>query len=132
MAKSGLERDVTVIGADIIQPVDIQSHYSQTIVGHNAVSIPTVSFTSSAWIDTDGFDKAGISIHIDASITHQASIHWSTDGVNVHSKDIAVFPTSTLPDRTLETGTRMRYMRLEFYNGDTVAHTMSSWFYLKA
>jgi hypothetical protein len=40
MASSGLQRDVTIIGSDVIQPIDIQSHYQQTVQAHNGVVVP--------------------------------------------------------------------------------------------
>jgi hypothetical protein len=133
MARSGLERDVTVIGAEVIQPVDIQSRYSQTIQLLNAVSNVANGWSNSAFIDTDGFDVIAITYMNDAATTSRALLQWSNDGVNIHGEDAVTLPTTTGTKLVGDTRTRARYVRLGIWNGDTtLAHTMSAWAYLKA
>jgi DUF4097 and DUF4098 domain-containing protein YvlB len=133
MSKSGLERDVTIIGADIIQPVDIQSHYQQTIQTQNAVSVALNGSSTSSWVDTDGFDRLSIAMQIDSGVSNSVDIYWSTDAVNIHSADYGVLATSTLAKRTTIIETRLRYVQIVLKNQDSaLAHTMSAWAYLKA
>jgi hypothetical protein len=131
MSKSGLERDVTIIGADIIQPVDIQSHYQQTIQNINAVSLPaTTGSTTGTWIDCDGFDRIAWTVMNDAgtSLTHQ--LVWSHDGTTQHGTDQSISATNRW--QINETSTKARYVRVFVSNPDAAAHTVSAWIYLKA
>jgi hypothetical protein len=133
MASSGLQRDVTIIGSDVIQPIDIQSHYQQTIQTHNAVSIALNSASMSSYIDTDGFDKVSILLKGDSSFSNSVDIYWSVDGTSDVGADYAIIPVGTRSVGDAIIDTRARYFRLNVKNMDTaLAHTMSAYVYLKA
>lgn len=113
-----------------ILPVDIQSRYAQTIQTHNAVSVAT-GWSNGLWQDADGFDKVAVTLKNDASTSNTANIEWSNDGVAIQGVE-TIIANSTTNNRSAITEIKMRYFRVNIYNGDAVAHTMSAWAYLKA
>jgi hypothetical protein len=123
---------VKTSSSDIIQPVDIQSRLQTTIQTHNAVSVAAGSTSQSAWIDCAGYDKIALNLKNDASTSSLGHIYWSTDGVNAHGFDNSVLPSNTTSVKSGITDVKARYARIDIHNGDTVAHTMSAWAYLKA
>lgn len=122
---------VKAAGSDVIQPVDIQARYQQTVQTHNAVSVATGAWSAGSWIDAQGYDKVAVTFVNDASTSNAFNIHWSNDGVNVHYDESLGTP-STASKRGAETATKTRYMRVALLNQDAAAHIMSSWAYLKA
>lgn len=124
-------------GSLIQQPVDIQNHYQTTIQTHNAVSIATVSSsTSTSWISCNGFDKLAITLMLDAALNNvYANVLWSNDGVTTHGTDTYGTPGSSVAattSRAGETSIKADYYKLQIINGDTVSHTVSCWGKLKA
>jgi hypothetical protein len=125
--------NTNVKGSDIIQPVDIQARYAQTIQMHNAVSVPATTGTSaSAWIDCNGFSEIAYTLMNDAGTTNYADIHWSHDGVTYHSAEFGALPSNNAQRKAVNTPVKARYSRLNIANTDASAHIMSSWAYLKA
>lgn len=119
--------------SDIIQPVDVQAHYQQTIQTHNAVSVPTVAWSiQSSYMDCDGFDKIAINMINDAGTTASANIIWSTDGVTQHGEDSGVIPSNATQRKSAITDIKARYAKVSIYNSDTISHTISAWAFLKA
>jgi hypothetical protein len=132
MARSGLERDVTVIQSDIIQPVDIQSRYSQTIQTHSGVTVaPTNGYNDGVWLDTDGFSQLAMNLMNDGSTNSQVTIYWSADGVTYHGAEYGLLSGA----QTQKSGivdTKARYARVRLHNTDVAPHVMSAWAFLKA
>lgn len=127
------ESSTTLNASNVIQPIDIQSHLQTTIQTHNAVSVATVTASNgTSWLDTDGFDKIAVTLLNDASTSSSLSIQWSSDGTTIQGYDLSIIPTGTGQQRSAITDTKMRYARIQIYNGDTAAHTMSAWAYLKS
>jgi hypothetical protein len=118
--------------SDIIQPVEIQSRYAQTVQTHNAVSVALSGTSNGIWIDCDGFDKVSATLINDASANSSLLIHWSNDGSTLHGVD-TIIGASTQQQKSGIIETRARYARIQCFNQDaTLAHTMSAWVYLKA
>ena len=117
--------------AGIMLPVDIQSHYAQTVQLYNAVNVPLSGSVSSAWIDTNGFDRLATTVLISGVTSSTIQFVWSNDGVAQHGVENALADVNGF--KVAETTVKARYVRLFFLNGDaTNARTMSAWFYLKA
>jgi hypothetical protein len=116
-------------GSNIKQPTDLQARLQTTIQTHNAVSVAASAWSSSAWIDMDGFDRVAITMLNDASTTSSITIDWSNDGTTIHGNESA--GNDTKKQRAVEYAIKARYARINLNNGDTVAHTMSAWAYLK-
>jgi hypothetical protein len=123
-------RLVQLNGSNIAQPTDIQSRYAQTIQTHNAVSVGASSISYGSWIDADGFDKVGITFKNDGSVTSTIYVYYSNDGVSECGFD--TIPTATNATKKAVFDIGARYVRVGVHNGDTAAHTMSAWAYLKA
>lgn len=121
-----------VIESTIMQPVDLQGRYQQTIQTHNAVSVTATTGTSaSSWIDTNGFNEIALNILNDANTASKADIHWSSDGVTIHGQDKDVLSSSVSSKSTI-IPTKLRYMKVILFNTDASSHIMSAWAYLKA
>jgi hypothetical protein len=123
--------NTNIASTDIMQPVDIQSHYQTTIQTHNAVSVATVTISHSAWIDTNGFDKVAITMLNSAATSSYIDLYWSNDGINVHGANYSQ-QSSTALSKAFEIPTQARYLRISLYNANTASNTMSAWAYLKA
>jgi hypothetical protein len=118
--------------SDIIQPVEVQSRYAQTIQAFNAVSVAiSGQSTQSSWIDCDGFNELAFTCLNDASTNSGVDVQWSNDGVAIHGVDRG--SSSTEKFKTGNVSTKARYAKLALNNSDSaLAHTMSAWIYLKA
>lgn len=117
-------------GSDVMLPIDVQGHYQSTIQTHNAVSILASSGSNGGWIDCAGFDTIAITVMNDAVTQSYIDIQWSHDGVNQQGLDSSVADSQQY--KAMSVPTKGRYARIRIGNGDTVAHTMSAWAYLKA
>jgi hypothetical protein len=120
------------VESTIIKPVDIQARYAQPIQTHNAVSVGASSSVSGTWVDTSGFSEIGVTMLNDSATNSGAFIQFSNDGVTLHGED--VINTITSNNQQRKSGSKpisARYARLVLINGDTVAHIMSAWMYLK-
>jgi hypothetical protein len=122
----------TLSWSSVILPSDIQSHYQQTIQTHNAVSVGASVSSNSGYIDTDGFNDIALNMKNDAQTTSYAHIYWSNDGVTDCGYEANVLLSNTLIIKSAQIATKARYFKLSLVNGDTIAHTMSAWAYLKA
>jgi hypothetical protein len=122
-----------ITGSDIMQPVEIQGRYAQTIQTHNAVSIgASASSTQSTWIDCNGYDQIAVTLSNDGTTASTLNVTWSNDGVTAHGAE-AILPNATgSAQRTGIVPVKARYAKLVLINGDAAAHTMSAWAYLKA
>jgi hypothetical protein len=121
--------------SDIIQPVEVQSKYAQTVQTHNAVSVALSSWsTESAWHDCDGFDKIAVSVLNDGNFACKCNVMWSNDGITKHGEEtVASIATaiSTVCQGIVDI--KARYFKLSLNNQESaLAHTMSAWSYLKA
>jgi hypothetical protein len=127
----GGSANAVITGSDVMQPVDIQSHYSQTIQTHTASVVPPSSWNGPLWIDTNGFSEIAVTFLNDAATTSSISIEWSNDGTTKQGTE-SVAPNGAFKERVASVPTKARYARVAVWNGDTVAHTISTWAYLKA
>jgi hypothetical protein len=119
----------------IIQPIEIQSHYAQTIQTHNAVSVAISTWSNGSWIDTDGFNSLDVTLLNDNTTASALEVHWSNDGVTLHAKETGIVSATgnNVRCNVNEIPTKARYVRISVNNADSaLAHTMSAWAYLKA
>ncbi len=124
---------VELDSSDIMQPVDVQSHYQQTIQTHNGVTVAASGWNiGSSWIDCAGFDKIAITMLCDSlTINTSAFLYWSDDGSTIQGGETIITPASNF--RAACTDIKARYAKLSIGNGDdAAAHVMSAWSYLKA
>lgn len=120
-----------IVASDIQQPVEIQGRYATTIQTHNAVNIlASGSSVSTTWIDCNGFSELAITLLNDAGTNSAIDIQWSNDGTALHGKDYLA--GSTPQHKAMSVPIKARYAKVQLWNNDTVAHTMSAWAYLKA
>jgi hypothetical protein len=123
--------NTNVKGSDIIQPVDIQARYAQTIQTHNAVSVPaTTGASDSAWLDTSNFSQVGVTVTNSSPTPMKAEILWSNDGLNMHHYE--VIANGSIAYGGGHYDIKSRYFRIRLSNTDGTARIMSSWAYLKA
>ena len=106
---------------NVMQPVDIQSRYAQTIQTHNAVIIAPSGSNISPWIDCNSFDRIAFSLKSDANHSFSVYIDWSVDGVSQTGKDDPI--TKTGQFFSVETAVKARYFRLNIINNHTSPHT---------
>lgn len=126
---SGRLNTVTA-SATIMQPVDIQSRFSQTIQTQNAVSVAANGGAAySAWVDCAGFDSISVTLVNDAATSCGVTIFWSNDGANDQGPE-TMLAQAAARYRIARTTVKARYVRISPYNSDTIAHTMSTWTYL--
>lgn len=131
--ENGNDPFVQISGTNIMQPIDIQSHLQTTIQTHNAVSVAASAAPFNAsWIDSNGYDKLAVTLLSDATTTNNATVAWSNDGVTQHGFDTIISNGSGGTTRSGILDTKARYFKVSIFNGDTVAHTMSAWAYLKS
>lgn len=130
--KSAGDFSVGISSSEIMQPVDIQSHYQQTIQGHVGVTIPPESYSSSVWIDTAGFNELAISVQCASSQSHAMTTDWSFDGVNPQGFESVKDLPSAGTRMTVSIPTKARYIKFNVRNNLTTPNTVSSWVYLKA
>jgi hypothetical protein len=127
-----VEGDISLKESQIIQPVDVQARYGQTIQTHNAVSVGANGTSDSVWIDCGGFDKLAITLLNDANAESLMFASWSNDGINTHGYE-TVGAKSVIKQNQGEVPVKARYVKVRIQNYDaTVSHTMSAWAYLKA
>jgi hypothetical protein len=125
--------NTNIASTDIMQPVDIQSHYQILSQTHAGILIaPNTWNTAAAWIDTNGFDRIAVTLMNDASTQTSVNIVWSHDGVTQHGEDSGVIGVGTAIRKAGETATKARYAKVSISNADAAAHTMSAWAFLKA
>jgi hypothetical protein len=123
--------NVLIAGSNIMLPVDIQGHLSQTIQTHNAVSVASSgNATQTSWMDCNGYTDISLTLQNDATALCLASISWSNDGVNTHGQDSGVIPLSSKNFGAGSTKVKARYAKVIIGNNDSIAHTMSAWAYL--
>jgi hypothetical protein len=125
--------NTNITGSEVMQPVDIQSRYQQTIQSHAGVMVaPNVWSSMTGWIDTNGFDSIALTVKNDAATNAKGNIDWSHDAANTHGSDI-VIPTSANFTLAGSVPTKARYAKVVIQNQDAAAsHTLSAWAYLKA
>jgi hypothetical protein len=129
----GGSANAVITGSDVMQPVDIQSHYQTTIQTHTGVmAAPNSWNTAAAWIDTIGFDRIAVTLSNDAAVQSSVNIMWSHDGTNSQGEDSGVITTGTAIRKAGETATKARYAKVSISNADAAAHTMNAWAFLKA
>lgn len=123
-------KEVSITEATIMQPIDIQSRFSQTIQTHNAVSVAAgATNTSVTWVDCAGFDSVSVTLLNEAVVISNGSISWSHDGNNTHGIE-TIMTNNTDRYRVTRTTVKARYAKLNIQNSDTSARTMSTWLYL--
>lgn len=122
--------NVALTDSDAIVPVYIEGRRQKTVQQLSASVLPS-AWQSGPWIDTDGYDKIGCTLLNDAATNSRVSIEYSNDGVTKHgAEDILLTATTKERKGIVETGAR--FARLSIQNGDTVAHTINVWAYLKS
>jgi hypothetical protein len=118
-------------GEYIDYSIFIKERTHKTIQTHNAVSVAASGTSASAWIDVEGYEKLAITFLNEAATTSSANVEWSNDGATVHGTESNVIASNTSANKVGETTPKARYVRLVVSNGDTVAHTISAWAYLR-
>lgn len=131
-ASGETDNGVSIKGSDIMQPVDIQSIYAQTVQGQNGTIIAPSTTNNSSFIDVFGFSEVAITLLLTGgSGNSKIECRWSHDGVNLHGwEEVLGNGTGTL--RAVNVPIKARYISLSVVNGDTVPRTCSVWMYLKA
>ena len=127
----GGEVKANISNAEVMQPVDVQSHYQLTVQTHAGVMIAPSVGSGSVWIDTNGFTEIAFTIANDASTATSVDVTWSHDGVGTHGVEYGVIP-GTARYKAINLSTKARYVKLTITNTDTAAHTVSGYAYLKA
>lgn len=130
---------VTRVGGEIsvgeslaVVPVDIQKRYAETIQTHNAVSVALSGSSNSTYIDCDGFDKLAINLKNDGNTSSQVNLLWSSDGSSQIGYE-TILTSGTSQYRSAISDIKARYVLVQIQNLDaSLAHTMSSYAYLKA
>jgi len=123
---------VSLADSDIQVPMQKQSILTKLVQVHNNVLIaPNTWNISTGWIDCSKFDKLGITFLNDASTSSAVSVLWSNDQSVSHGEEATLTPASVLR-RASVVDVKAPYVKLSIQNADTVAHTVSSWIYLKA
>lgn len=124
--------DINVNASAVIQPVDVQARYAQTIQTHSATVItPSTTSVQSSWMDCNGFDKVAITLLNDAATSSDSSISWSHDGSTVQGKE-TVLASASQKERCGVVDIKARYAKVSVTNFDAAPHTISAWVYLKA
>jgi hypothetical protein len=95
---------------------------------HVAVSVLPAAVNNGGWIDTDGFDKIGVTAISGSAKTFKIYVHWSNDQSGLHGAESSVTGNGY---GSLRVETAARYARIALENNDAAAQTMSSWIYLK-
>jgi hypothetical protein len=128
----GGSANTIITGSDVMQPVDIQSHYQVTVANHAAVLVaPNAANSFATFTDTNGFDRLSFTQKSNVSLNGRVQIVWSNDGVSLDSYENV--QTNVAQYRSGEVGTKARYAKLHFDNLDaTTAQTISTTMYLKA
>jgi hypothetical protein len=104
---------------------------TKVVQTHNSVNIANGAWsTSSTWIDTYGFRDLAVTALSETSHNIRVNVQWSNDGVNWQGEDNDVV-NATRQRVAGQTPIKARYCKVALYNGDTVAHNMSAWIYLK-
>lgn len=125
-----VESNTTLAASNVIQPIDIQSHYQQAIQTHNAISINAGAISGGSWISTDGFDKISVNTKADVSTSYTLNIDWSFDNSNqTGSTSLA---SGTGVTKAAITDVMAPFFRVTIINNDAAAHTFSGWALLKA
>jgi len=127
----GGSTNTIITGSDVMQPVDIQSHYQQTIQTHAGVMVAPSVGSGSVWLDTTGFNEIAFTIANDATTATSIDVTWSHDGTSTHGVEYGVIP-GTPRYKAISMATKARYVKLTITNTDTAAHTVSAYAYLKA
>lgn len=123
---------VTLDGANGVIPTNLMYHEQQTIQTHNAVSVATGAWSDqTSWMDCDGFTEIALTLKNDASTSCRGQIMWSNDGTNQHGVEEPILSAAGM-FRAGGTSIKARYAKVTIQNGDTAAHTMSAWAFLKA
>lgn len=122
----------SLTNSEIMQPIEVQGHLQTTLQTHNGVTVTPTSSSTSAWIDTQGFNYVGATFINDATTASSLSLQWSNDGVSVHGYE-ALIASSTTQQKAGGTDTKARYLKIIVWNNDTASpHVFSAWAYLKA
>jgi hypothetical protein len=129
--KTGLQHDATIAESEVMLPIDIQSHYQQTIQTHAGVMIAPSVGSGSVFIDTNGFNEIAFTVANDATTATSIDVTWSHDGTSTQGVEYGVIP-GTPRYKAINIPTKARYAKLTITNTDTAAHTISAWAYLKA
>lgn len=124
--------DINVNASAVIQPVDVQARYTQTIQTQNGQAVGASTFHDSSWIDCNGFDRIAITVLNSGATANHVHLHWSHDGSALHGMDSNMIPSTVDQYRAGETLVKARYVRVRLNNGHTAPVTMSAWAYLKA
>jgi hypothetical protein len=130
---SGGAANVILNGSNVINPVDIQARYSQTIQTHSVVNIPDYDRSYSQWIDVSGFNEIEITAigegePFDCYIefSHDANRIVFTDAFSYHTEGGQIDSEGGFSQKV-----RTRYIRIIIMNGAPGVLVSSSWLYLK-
>jgi hypothetical protein len=125
--------NTNVKSSDIIQPVDIQSRYAQTVQAHNTVNIPAYDRSYSQWIDVSGFNEIEITTIGQGDIfdcyiefSHDTNRVVFTDAFSYNNEGSQIDSEGAFSQKV-----RTRYVRVIIMNPSSGVLVSSSWLYLK-
>jgi hypothetical protein len=125
--------NTNVKSSEIIQPVDIQARYAQTIPTHSGVIVtPSGSNANASWIDCNGFSDIAITLSNSGATPTRVNIYWSHDGATLQGIDVSALPSASNQYRAANIPIKARYAKLEVVNENASPATISTWTYLKA
>jgi hypothetical protein len=125
---------VTLAGSNVIQPMDIQARYAQTIQTHSVVNIPAYDRSYSQWVDVSGFNEIEISAIGQGDIfdcyiefSHDTNRVVMSDAYSYHHEGSQIDSEGGFSQKV-----KTRYVRIVIMNGSNSGVLVaSSWLYLK-
>jgi hypothetical protein len=119
-------RGMSIEESQAIIPTDVQSHLTQVVQTHNAVSVTSGNNSvPSSWTSCDGFRQ--ISVGVTTTGKTSLKIYWSYDGSTLHSQEMLI---NNAEPKT--TDVAAPYFKLVPQNDDTVTETITVYAYLMA
>ncbi|MFJ8247291.1 hypothetical protein [Peribacillus asahii] len=125
-------RRSSIENAEIMMPVDIQNHHSESIQVHNNTVVANATYAdSSTWLPCEGFDKIAVTFKNSGSTASVIYAIFSQDGVNMEGQ-ISILPSATDQHRAGEVPVCAPYFKIRVHNGHTAPVTVSATATLKA
>lgn len=121
--------------SQIMQPVDIQAHYSALVQTHTSQAVAPSATSVGSWIDTHSFVDGGALANVSATVAlsaasaHDFIIEWSHDGSVVHFTETK---SGTGKDNGLYSDIKARWIRTSVKNTGAAPITANAHNYFKA
>jgi hypothetical protein len=128
---------VDVKSSQIIQPVDIQARYAQTIQTQPGVSILPTQANVGSWIDSHvngaPLTYLGVTASMASGTGMTVKVSYSHDGTNIISETVVYDGTGSAFGTDKDIQLPSRYFRITIINKDAATpKTTSAYAYLKA